>query len=171
MSIPFEAYQGKEPFIFVSYAHKDSDVVYGEIKRLHEEGYRIWYDEGISPANEWPEEIAEAIKKCSTFLVFISPQSVESKNVKNEINYALSKNKKFIAVHAKKTILPSGLELQMGSIQAIMKFQMEVERYYRKLFSSIHPSIKRGDQSITKEVILKPKEVERDNFYSNEPIP
>lgn len=140
MSIPFEAYQGEDPYIFVSYAHKDKDVVYDEIKKLNKEGYRIWYDEGIQPANEWPEEIAVAINKCSTFLVFISPQSVESKNVRNEINYALRKNKKFIAIYIKETTLQPGLELQMGSIQAIMKFQMPDDHYYSKLIKNLTPS-------------------------------
>lgn len=158
MSVPFEAYLRKDPYIFVSYAHKDKDVVYNEIKRLYKEGYRIWYDEGIQPATEWPEEIAVAINNCSTFLVFISPQSIKSKNVRNEINFALSKEKKFIAVHIKKTTLPSGLELQMGSIQAIMKFQISDDQYYRKLINTCHPSIKTVYQSIPEDKILKAKE-------------
>ena len=33
--IPFEAYRGKEPYIFVSYAHKDSAQVYPQILDLH----------------------------------------------------------------------------------------------------------------------------------------
>lgn len=142
MSVPFDAYQGKEPYIFVSYAHKDRDIVYNEIKRLHEEGYRIWYDEGIQPSNEWSEEIAVAINNCLAFLVFISPQSIESVNVCNEINYALRKKKKFIAIHIVETILPPGLELQMGSIQAIMKFQMHDDQYFRKLVNTFHSSVK-----------------------------
>ncbi len=160
MSIPFEAYQGSDPYIFVSYAHKDKDVVYKEIKRLYKEGHRIWYDEGIQPANEWPEEIAVAINNCSIFLVFISPQALDSKNVRNEINYALSRNRKFIAVYIKETALPSGLDLQMGSIQAIMKFQMTDDHYYRKVIKSIHPSLKRRDQFIPENMILKTKEKE-----------
>ena len=42
---PFEAYEGTEPFIFISYAHRDSEIVYEEITELHESGYKIWYDE------------------------------------------------------------------------------------------------------------------------------
>ncbi len=145
MAIPFEAYQGSEPYIFVSYAHKDKYIIYKEIKRLNKAGYKIWYDEGIQPANEWSEEIAVAINNCSTFLVFISPQAVKSKNVRNEINYALKKDKKFIAVYIEETTLPSGLELQISSIQAIMKFQLSDEYSSRKLITSIHPSLKRGD--------------------------
>ena len=41
---PFEAYEGSDPFIFISL---DSEIVYEEITELHESGYKIWYDEGI----------------------------------------------------------------------------------------------------------------------------
>ncbi|KKN31981.1 hypothetical protein LCGC14_0818380 [marine sediment metagenome] len=76
-------------------------------------------------------------------MVFISPQSVKSKNVRNEINYALNEDKKFVAFYIKETILQSGLRLQMGSIHAIMKFEMLNEDYFRKLINAFHPSIKR----------------------------
>jgi hypothetical protein len=41
LKIPFEAYNGSEPYLFVSYAHKDSHVVFPEIAFLHEAGYRV----------------------------------------------------------------------------------------------------------------------------------
>ena len=53
---PFKAYQGDEPYIFVSYAHEDSDAVYPEIEWLRDQGFNIWYDEGISPGASWREE-------------------------------------------------------------------------------------------------------------------
>ena len=37
---PFAAYKGDDPYIFVSYAHKNSEVVFAHITRLHEEGFR-----------------------------------------------------------------------------------------------------------------------------------
>ena len=49
------AYEGNLPFIFVSYAHKDSREVFDLIEKLAARGYRIWYDEGIKPGVEWPE--------------------------------------------------------------------------------------------------------------------
>ena len=71
---PFEAYNGDEPFLFVSYAHKDSAEVFPELVALRGMGVRIWYDEGIDPGNEWPEEIEAALKKSAMFLVFIPPK-------------------------------------------------------------------------------------------------
>ena len=80
---PFEAYRGDEPFIFVSYAHKDAASVFPELQTLRDAGYRIWFDEGIDPGNEWPDQIARALKRASMFLVFISPAAVASRNVRN----------------------------------------------------------------------------------------
>jgi len=130
---PFEAYAGKEPYLFASYAHKDGKIVFAELRSLHERGYRIWYDEGIDPGNEWPEEVGEALANASLFLVFISPAAVESRNVRNEINFALNNEKPFIAVYLEETQLPAGLELRMGDIQAVMKYRMSPENYRRKM--------------------------------------
>ena len=41
------AYEGKEPYIFVSYAHANADVVTPILDQLHNAGYRFWFDEGI----------------------------------------------------------------------------------------------------------------------------
>ncbi|NOZ20013.1 MAG: toll/interleukin-1 receptor domain-containing protein [Planctomycetes bacterium] len=134
---PFEAYSGDEPYLFVSYAHKDAAAVYPELKWMHGHGYRVWYDEGIDPGNEWPEEIAKALHGCSMFLVFISPRAVVSKNVRNEINYAINHDKPFLAVYLEETELPRGLELRMGDIQAIVKYRMPEDRYHRQLQRSL----------------------------------
>ena len=103
---PFEAYNGDEPYIFISYAHKDSAHVFKEISQLNDAGYHIWYDEGIEASSEWPEEIANAVIGCSVFLVFISPRSTASVNCRNEINLALNEDKPFLAVHMQESALP-----------------------------------------------------------------
>ncbi len=59
---PFSAYKGDEPYIFVCYAHEDSAIVYPEMKWLHQQGVKIWYDEGISAGRIWRKEIAEAFR-------------------------------------------------------------------------------------------------------------
>jgi hypothetical protein len=135
---PFSAYKGKEPFIFISYAHKNSDIVYPFLTELHELGYRIWFDEGIEPGNEWPYAIADAIEKCACVIVFLSPEAVNSRNVSNEINFALTKDKKMLCVYIKETELPKGLALQLGSIQAVMEHKIQhKERFLEQLTGSL----------------------------------
>jgi hypothetical protein len=146
---PFEAYLGNAPFIFVSYSHRDSGIVYREIDRLHGSGFRIWYDEGIDPGNDWPSAIAGALDRCALVLAFISPRSVESANVRKEITYALTRQKPFVPIHIEETVLPSGLELQIGCMQAILKWRMSSEHYQRKLERCLQTDLRRAPGATT----------------------
>jgi formylglycine-generating enzyme required for sulfatase activity len=137
-------YTGKEPYIFISYAHSDGERVYPEIKALHDLGYRIWYDEGITPGNEWSEEIAQAITGSTMFIVFISRNAIQSRNVKREIDYALDENKHFLAVHLEEVFLPPGWKLSIGNIQAILKWSIAEDDYLRKMMNVL-PGNCQGD--------------------------
>ncbi|MHA1729111.1 MAG: toll/interleukin-1 receptor domain-containing protein [Promethearchaeota archaeon] len=135
--LPFSSYKGDDPYIFVSYAHKDKELVYHEIEKLHKDGFKIWYDEGIPLSTEWNTEVAKALKKSSCILVFITNQSVKSKNVQNEINFALKYDRNIVPVYLEDTILPEGLELQLITIQAIHKYKMEEIQFFEKIRSNL----------------------------------
>ena len=70
---PFSSYMGDQPFIFVSYTHKDKGEVYPILQKLHHKGFRIWYDEGIPLTTDWCNTIAEKLLQSNIFLSFISP--------------------------------------------------------------------------------------------------
>ena len=130
---PFEAYNGEDPYLFISYSHQDAHLVYPEICLLNDAGYNIWYDEGVAASNEWPEEIANAVLGCSVFLCFITPRATDSVNCRNEINLALNEKKPFLAIHLEDTELPPGLRLRMGDLQAILKNKIPQARYFSKV--------------------------------------
>ena len=44
MEKPFSAYEGDEPYVFVCYAHNDSETVYADMKDLHDEGVNLFGD-------------------------------------------------------------------------------------------------------------------------------
>ena len=84
VSEPFESYTGDDPYIVVSYAHIDKAFVYNTLRYINDSKVNVWYDEGIQPSTEWVEEIAQAIKKSSLFVLFMSPSAVVSRFVRNE---------------------------------------------------------------------------------------
>lgn len=130
------AYEGNEPFVFISYAHKDSDEVLPVIAQLQQRGYRVWYDEGIVPGSEWPENIAQHLNDCATVIAFLSPNSMDSANCRREITYALSKNKPFLGVFLAETKMSPGMELQIASQQCVMKYGYPDEGlFYEKVCS------------------------------------
>ena len=99
MEKPFAAYEGSEAFVFVCYAHGDADGVYPQITALREAGFNIWYDEGISPGSRWSDALARHIQRCSVFLYFVTPRSVQSDNCLREVSFALDQRCRIVAVH------------------------------------------------------------------------
>ena len=99
MERPFRAYKGDDPYVFVCYAHDDAALVYPELVRLKEDGFNIWYDEGISPGQTWRDEVALALTQCKVFLYFVTPRSVASSNCLKEVNFCLSRERKILSVH------------------------------------------------------------------------
>ena len=133
------AYEGKEPYIFVSYAHKDSAAVFRLVEQLNERGYRIWYDEGIEPGSEWPEYIANHLLGAEMVLSVLTPSAVNSVNCRREINFALSKNKPVLTIYMEDIELPVGLELQLSSQQSVLYYTYDSEeRFLDKIETCQH---------------------------------
>lgn len=141
-------YNGNEPFIFISYSHKDSDIVWPLISRMINDGYRVWYDDGINPGTNWDEVIAEKIKKCGYFIAFISKNYIESDNCKDELNYARDQVENKFIVYLEDTTLPTGLDMRIGRIQAIKIYECATEEsFYSKLYNSQNIENFRGNVS------------------------
>lgn len=116
---PFESYSGDGPYSFISYAHADKVKVYKTIREFRAKGINVWYDEGIPPAGEWVDELAQAIKKSSAFVVFVSHRSADSRYVRMEVQYALSEQKEILTIFLEDTKLPPGLSLCLQQFQSI----------------------------------------------------
>jgi hypothetical protein len=130
---PVPAYSGTKPFLFASYAHENMQEVFKVLKQVHKSRYRIWYDEGIEPGNEWPEIVGKAIIKSSQFLLFMSPHANSSRNVRNEVNLAFNENKNILVVFLKDTRMSHGMKLQIGTVQFINKYELTEKEFFEKL--------------------------------------
>jgi len=103
------AYEGKEPYLFVSYAHKDSVTILPILQGFFDQKYRIWYDEGIAPGSEWPENIERHLSNAAAVLIFVSHHSLASPNCNNEIAVAVRQNKHVLVIYIEDDIHPSSL--------------------------------------------------------------
>lgn len=137
MEKPFAAYEGDEPYVFVCYAHDDSSLVYPEIKWLQDQDINVWYDEGISPGAEFPDELGRAILGASLILFYVSPASIASRHCRDEVYFGLDRNTPILALHLSKSEMPAGLALTTGTSQAILRYEMRVPVYRQKLLDSI----------------------------------
>ena len=131
------AYQGSEPYAFISYSHKDKGEVFPVIRAMQENGYNVWFDEGITPASEWDDHIANRILNAEFFIAMLSPNYLESTNCMDELEFARSKDKKRLMIYLKKATLPPGPEMRLSRQQAILKYQYsDTSYFYDKLFHS-----------------------------------
>lgn len=134
---PDKPYDGSEPYIFISYSHKDMEKVFGIIRKLQDEGYRIWYDEGIDPATEWDENIAQHIINSGCLIAFISDNYIASNNCKDEINFARDLDKPRLLIYIGQTKLPAGMAMRLMRIQAIHEYKYEDKSdFYKKLLEA-----------------------------------
>ena len=133
----FKPYEGDKPYIFISYAHADNDVVLPIVSDMHRRGYNIWYDEGIEVGSEWQECIASHLADAHLVVAFISNAYMRSDNCRREMHYAQSKKIKTINIFIEDTTLTPGMELQIGNIFALMKYTYPSDEYfYDKLYSA-----------------------------------
>jgi hypothetical protein len=139
---PFQAYRGTRPYLFASYSHKNMREVFGIIRKISDGRCRVWYDEGIEPGNEWPEEVGRALTACRLFIVFMSPEAIESRNVRNEINMATSENKAIMVVFLQPTGLSEGMKLQLGTVQFLNRYEMTETEFNAKLEQVLPPELR-----------------------------
>ena len=90
---------GQAEKTFVSYAREDADFVRRLCGDLRVGGALVWVDTlDIGPGEAWDAAIARGLAECGPMLVVLSPESVASQNVLDEVGFALSKGKPVIPV-------------------------------------------------------------------------
>ena len=95
----FTPYEGDEPYIFVSYKHKDAPTVFEILEKLNDAGFRIWYDEGLEWGQVWTLDLENHIVNCDVVMAFISTEYNESPHCKREISCAKSNKKIMFPIH------------------------------------------------------------------------
>lgn len=132
-------------YAFVSYSRRNQVRIREEIAEIRSWGYQVWFDEAIRPTEEWPEEIAIALENCGLFILFVTQESVDSRNVRSEISFALDEGKSILAVFLNEIQLPPGLRLTIGNIQAVHKTRISPERYRQMLLGVLSSALGQRD--------------------------
>ena len=114
-----KVYEGKDPYVFVSYSHRDKEMVFEIINDLMLCACNIWYDTGIRSGEDWNNEIAQHLYHAECVLFMVTRNSISSEYVRDELNFAKSKQKKIYPVYLENIELPLSLELLLGRAQAI----------------------------------------------------
>lgn len=150
-NMPGVAYSGTEPFVFVSYCHKDWRQVYPTISSLIDEGYRVWYDDGIQGGDDWRSVIQDRVERCEVFLPFVTQGYCESSGCQSEVSVADEDQKRIIPLFVDKSKLTHGLRLLLPRKQGICKYEMPSEYIFHDRLCGLLPTCVRTEPAYRKD--------------------
>jgi hypothetical protein len=92
---------------FFCYAREDSEFVLKLATALRDAGVELWLDQlDILGGQHWDRTVEEALSECGGMLVVMSPESVTSNNVLDEVSYALEEQKLVVPILLRVTSIP-----------------------------------------------------------------
>jgi len=98
---------GNQPLTFISYSRADSEFALELANELRSSDFNIWLDQlDIPPGGRWDDEVERALRHCDIFMVILTPHSIDSNNVKDEIGYAIDSNKRILPVLLENAAVP-----------------------------------------------------------------
>jgi len=149
-----KCYNGNENYVFVSYSHKNQDVVWEDIASMQKNGYRVWFDDGLHVGDSWKDRIFSKIKSsaCGGIIVYLSEDSFYSEGLMNDLKWAERYSKRILSViidcrlpdEIFDSIVDIMNESQCSTATAILRYfppdvislfrMIADEEYYQKLF-------------------------------------
>jgi len=84
---------------FISYSRANSKFAIRFARDLRSAGFDVWLDQlDIPKGSRWDDEVERALESSSTFIIVLSPESIASQNVKDEIAYAIDGGKHILPI-------------------------------------------------------------------------
>jgi hypothetical protein len=112
-----------EGHYFLSYSRSDEEFALRLAKDLRAHGVAMWVDQlDIRPSEHWDRAVERAVRNCRGIVVIVSPRSVESNNVADEISFAIDSGKSVLPVLIERCALPLRLT-RMQVIDATGKYE------------------------------------------------
>ena len=131
----FKLYDGEKPFGFISYSHQDKKYVFSVLAKLMSNRIRLWFDHFIFFGDDWRDEVTNHIKKCDTFIAFLTENSNVSKDVIIECGIAADHEKQILGIFVdfNKENLSGSLEYVFGGKHLCLDFNWNNKNSFDKL--------------------------------------
>ena len=113
---------------FLSYSRADQQVALRFADDLIAAGVRVWVDQyDIAPSQHWDRTVEAALRACDGVVLMLSPHSVASPNVADEVSVAIDAKKHLIPVLIEACVLPLRLT-RMQFIDATRDYDAALRR-------------------------------------------
>ena len=120
---------------FFSYSSEDSDFALRLAGDLKAAPASVWLDRlDITPGDRWDRAVEDALTNCTRMLVILSPASVSSTNVMDEVSFALEEQKTVIPVVYQDCTIP----FRLRRVQHV-DFRQDYARGVQQLLKILAP--------------------------------
>ena len=175
--------------IFVSYSSKDRPFAINLAKELNSLGANVWIDQlGIKLGENWDNAIENALDSSNTLMLLLSPTSVQSQNVQDEVSIAIQENKKLVPILIKECDLPmrwqrrqyadliNNPEKAIGDIVEFLGLESDASKKLKNLLSLIdvdsaplannpnptpQPEVNNSNEDVLEDQLVSEEEIDR----------
>ena len=132
----------KQSLMFFSYARADAEFALKLAKSLRSVGANVWIDQlDIQAGEHWDRAVEQALTEAGSLLIILSPAATDSRNVMDEVSFALEKNKRVLPVVYK----PCNIPFRLRTIQHV-DFTADFDHGLERLLSDL--AIKRTTEQL-----------------------
>ncbi len=103
-----------ERIVFISHSSKDKAIADAVVHRLEENGIRCWIAPRDIGHTNWAADIMDALPRCEVFVVIISRNAVESKEITKEVTQATNFCTYILPFRIDEEMLPKHLQYHLG---------------------------------------------------------
>lgn len=127
--------------IFISYAHDDRESI-NKIVGVIEKNVdcELWFDKKLHGGEEYFSIIAERILECEYFLFVVSSKSVTSQWCIKELEFAMSEQKKIIAVWLEEISPPPRVRLVISNTHYLKNYELSEEALAKNMADALNSS-------------------------------
>src|SRR5689334_23607086 len=124
--------------IFISYSRRDQEFVTRLAADLNEHVAGVWFDQStIQLGQKWHDEIMEGIRECKAFILVLSPDSMESHYVREEVNKALELGKTIFPILYRPAQWTDEIETLVKEVQTLDMRSGSYTDNFRKLVDGL----------------------------------
>ena len=118
---------------FLSYSRSDERFALRFAKDIRTRGIAMWVDQlDIRPSEHWDRAIERAVRECRGIVVILSPRSVASDNVADEISFAIDGGKSVLPVMIERCTLPLRIT-RMQVVDATSNYEKALQQCVTEL--------------------------------------
>ena len=123
--------------VFLSYSHKDKEIVRKIADDLQREGVSVWFDENvIKPGESWAEKLSEAVAKADAVIVVISRNTAASQWQTSEIAFAISAQRQDASKRVIPVVIDKGVDLPFF-LKTVLYCDLSDDSAYKRNFPQL----------------------------------